>query len=307
MRIVLIVISLLLLGCGHALVRAAVVTAVVPAVVPTIPPRGTLYRATLQDHTVWLFGSVHVGQASFYPLEPIVMQALAGADQLVLELDPTDQSALQAAFARHAMLVPPQTIDQVISADTQRQLQQVLARLGVAPSTVAGTKPWAIAHLLLALSLERSGYAREQGIEHYLREQVPGKPVVALESADYQLGLFDDLDAQQQEQYLRECLASLLDGKTVQQAATMMAAWGRADGAALKQLIDEDLAEPTVTARFTRRVLLDQRNPLLAASIARLGQQGATQFVAIGLLHLTGTGSVPDLLARRGYLVEKIY
>ncbi len=303
MRIALMVISLVLLGCGHALARAATVAAAVPAV----PQRGTLYRATQQDHTVWLFGTVHVGQASFYPLEPIVMRALAAADQLVLELDPTDQPALQAAFARHALLVPPQTIAQAISADTQRQLQQVLDRLGVMPSAVTGMKPWAIANLLLALTLERSGYAREQGIENYLREQVPGKPVVALESADYQLGLFDVLDASEQEHYLRECLASLLDGKTVQQAAVMMAAWGSADSAALERLVEEELTESTITANFTRRVLLDQRNPLLAASIAQMGQHGTTQFVAIGLLHLTGPGSVPALLAQRGYQVKKIY
>ncbi|MDY7576408.1 TraB/GumN family protein [Actimicrobium sp. CCI2.3] len=303
MRIALIVISLVLLGCGHALVRAANVNPATPA----IPLRGTLYRATQQDHTVWLFGTVHVGQASFYPLEPIVMRALAEADQLVLELDPTDQPALQAAFARHATLVPPQTIGQVLSTETQRQLQQVLDRLGVMPSAVAGMQPWAIANLLLATTLERSGYAREQGIETYLQQHAPGKPVVALESADYQLGLFDELDATQQEQYLLECLESLLNGKSAQQAATMMDAWGRADGAALQRLIEEELAESTVTAHFTRRVLLDQRNPRLAASIARLGQHGTTQFVAIGLLHLTGPDSVPSLLARRGYRVEKIY
>jgi uncharacterized protein YbaP (TraB family) len=306
MRIALVVISLVLLGCGHALARAATVAPAAPA----LPQRGTLYRATQQDHTVWLFGTVHVGQASFYPLEPIVMRALAEADQLVLELDPTDQPALQAAFARHALLVPPQTIAQVISEETQRQLQQVLDQLGVRPSTVTAMKPWAIANLLLALTLERSGYAREQGIETYLQEQAPDKPVVALESADYQLGLFEALDASQQEHYLRECLASLLDGKTVQQAGVMMAAWGSADSAALTQLIEADLAESTVTANFTRRVLLDQRNPLLAASIARLGQleqHGTTQFVAIGLLHLTGPGSVPTLLARRGYRIKKIY
>jgi uncharacterized protein YbaP (TraB family) len=302
MRIALMVISLVLLACTHALARPANAN---PA--SAIPSRGTLYRATQHGQTVWLFGTVHVGQASFYPLEPIVMRALAGADQLVLELDPADQPALRAAFVRHGMLASPQTIGQVIPADTQRQLQQVLDRLDMAPGAVAGMKPWAIANLLLALTLERQGYGREQGIELYLQAQVPGTPVLALESADYQLGLFDTLDAAQQAQYLRECLESLLDGKTVQQAATMMAAWGRADGATLDRLTAEELAEPTVTARFTQDVLLAQRNPLLAAAITRLGQRGKTQFVAIGLLHLSGPDGVPALLARRGYRVEKIY
>ncbi|GAA4021975.1 TraB/GumN family protein [Actimicrobium antarcticum] len=290
----------------------AVITAAQSAAQP-IPRRGTLYRITQPKqhgrpgHTAWLFGTVHVGNASFYPLEPTVMQALARAGTLVLELDPADQPALQAAFARHGLLPAPQTIDRVVSPSTFAQLQPVLTRLGVPLNTVTSMKPWAIANVLLAVALEQAGYARELGIEVHLLAKAAGKPVLALESADYQLGLFDTLDASQQEQYLRECLESITSGKMQQQARAMMNAWGRADGAMLEHLLRDELAETTVTADFARRILLGQRNPVMAQVIGQLMAREASSFVAIGLLHLVGEDGVPALLARRGYRVEKVY
>jgi hypothetical protein len=41
--------------------------------------------------------------------------------------------------------------------------------------------------------------------------------------------------------------------------------------------------------------------------IAALLNGGGTAFVAVGLLHLVGEHGVPNLLAQKGYVVEKLY
>ncbi|MDP9108345.1 MAG: TraB/GumN family protein, partial [Pseudomonadota bacterium] len=50
----------------------------------TVEPvnRGILLRVEHDGHAAYLFGTIHVGQASFYPLEPVVQRALAGAHSL---------------------------------------------------------------------------------------------------------------------------------------------------------------------------------------------------------------------------------
>src|SRR5690606_192278 len=73
------------------------------AAAAAIPLRGTLYRVDHENRTAWLFGTVHVGQPAFYPLEPQVMQALHQADVLVVETDIRDLAALQRAIALHAL------------------------------------------------------------------------------------------------------------------------------------------------------------------------------------------------------------
>lgn len=279
------------------------------ASVAAIPNRGTLYRVAHEGHVAYLFGTVHVGQASFYPLEPLVQRAFAASTQLAVELDIREQVPLKAALEKYGMLKPPQTIDQALSPGAWIRLQQALKRLGVQPQAIAKLKPWTISNVLLALTLEQAGFARDQGVEAVLLAQAKAldKPVVSLESADYQLGLFDQLDAAQQEQFLDETMESVQSGKLTSDAHALIDAWGSADSAALEKLLQEELSAPGVTADFTRRVLLEQRNPLLTGTIQKLIDANPNTFVAIGLLHLIGPDGIPKLLERRGFQVEKLY
>ena len=69
--------------------------------------RGALFSATLNGHTMLLFGTLHVGQSGFYPLEPRIAQALASASTLALEIDPAQPRAvLRRAVRTHGMLMP---------------------------------------------------------------------------------------------------------------------------------------------------------------------------------------------------------
>ena len=63
----------------------------------------------------------------------------------------------------------------------------------------------------------------------------------------------------------------------------------------------------TVTSDFTRRTLLDRRNPEMAQRIEHLMKDGKVSFVGVGLLHLLGANGLPELLSQRGYQVERMY
>ena len=56
-----------------------------------------------------------------------------------------------------------------------------------------------------------------------------------------------------------------------------------------------------------QKVLLDGRNPALADGIAKLLSREKHSLAAIGVLHLVGTKSVPDLLRQRGLKVVRVY
>ena len=64
---------------------------------------------------------------------------------------------------------------------------------------------------------------------------------------------------------------------------------------------------PTISASFLQQTLLGKRNPEMASAIERIMQHDQRPFVGVGLLHLLGDNSVPQLLKRRGYEVERIY
>ena len=280
------------------------------------PPRagtekrqGALYRIKRNGQISYLFGTVHVGAKSFYPLAPEVSRALASATELVVELDTRANDAFQRAVVQHGSYRAGDSIRQHISAATLAELTGALHHVGITVSSVAHLKPWLLANILLGLELERNGFNRVHGIEQFLlaNAQEHGTAVTELESADYQLALFDTLDDADAERYLRECLRELADGTSLRKARAVMDAWNSADAAALDALIPDATSGDSVMSRFTRNMLLGKRNPEMAARIEGIMNGGKTAFVGVGLLHLLGANSVPQLLAQRGYDVERMY
>lgn len=271
--------------------------------------QGRLYRVKRGKQTSYLYGTVHVGEKSFFPLAPEVSRALAAANELVLELDTRAHDAFQQAVLAHGSYHSGDGIGRHVAPATLARLTTELHAAGIALSSVAHLKPWLLANILLGLELQRNGYDRTHGIESWLlaNAATQGTTVTELESADYQLALFDTLSDEESERYLLHCLQELSDGSSLRKARAVMNAWRFGDPAALAAVIAEATADDNVVSRFTRATLLGKRNPEMAARIARIMDAGSTAFVGVGLLHLLGADGLPQLLAQRGYQIERMY
>ncbi len=271
--------------------------------------QGALYRVSRDGQVSYLFGTVHVGSKSFYPLAPEVNQALADATRLVVELDTRSDEAFQRALLAHGSYRAGDHIGQHLSPDTLARLTGALHAVGIALGSVANLKPWLLANLLMGLELERSGYQRSQGLETFLLANAQSRrtAIAELESADYQLALFDTLSDADAERYLLESLDELANGSSLRKARAVMDAWNSGDAHALDALIADATGGGSLISEFTRRTLLDKRNPEMAARIALIMQDGKTTFVGVGLLHLLGNKGLPRLLSQRGYQVERMY
>lgn len=290
---------------------AANVAAIAPSVQQNaaVPQRGTLYRVRHRGNTAYLFGTIHVGKPAFFPLESEVTGALARAGKLVVEIDIRNSEPFQQALKKHGLYAAGDRIDQHLSAESLRQLRQVLGKFDIPFENIAHMKPWLVTNMLIALDLERHGYQRRDGIEYFLlscaKEQT--KTVQELESAEYQLSLYDGMTEAEQEQYLRESLAQIMDGTALKKAQLLIDAWAGANGKAFDDLLQESLNEKTTSSEFMHRVLLDKRNPQMAEKIEALLKNEESTFVGVGLLHLIGETGLPKLLRERGYEVEKLY
>lgn len=270
---------------------------------------GGLYRISGNGRVVYLFGTVHVGARSFYPLAPEVSRALTEANRLVVELDTRANDAFARAVARHGSYRGGDDIRKHLAPDTLGRLTDALHERGISVTSMARLKPWLVANILLSLELDRQGYRRSEGVEQVLLADAErrGAPVAELESADYQLALFDTLDDIQSERYLRETLRDLADGTALRRARAVIDAWDSGDAAALDALLHDATGGGGAVADFTRRTLLGRRNPEMVAHIEQLMREGSVTFVGVGLLHLLGANGLPQLLAQRGYLVERVY
>jgi uncharacterized protein YbaP (TraB family) len=270
---------------------------------------GQLYRVTHEGKTSYLYGTIHVGRDGVYPLDAVASRALLDSKALVIELDIREDKAFQQALVRHARYPDGDTVQNHLSPATLQKTERALARAGIPLASVQHYKPWLIANLLVGAELDKNGYQRSQAVEYALlaAAQKQDKTVRELESADYQLSLFDSLDTLQQEQYLLEQLADLDDGDSLKKSQALIDAWRAADKTGIQAAWHNATTGDSISAGFMNRVLLGKRNPEMAANIERIMQQDQVAFVGVGLLHLVGDDGLPQLLKRRGYQVEQLY
>lgn len=270
---------------------------------------GALYRVSHDGKTAYLFGTIHVGKQGALPLAPEVARALLASKALVIELDIRQNEPFQLALARHGRYPDGDTIQRHLAPATLRLLVQALSRAGLSLQSVEQYKPWLLANMLVGQELDRHGYQRADAVEYVLlaAAQQQDKAVRELESAEYQLALFDTLDEHQQEQYLLENLADLADGDSLRKSQALIDAWNSADGGRIKAAWRSLTSGDTVSAGFMQRTLLGKRNPEMATSIEHILQQDQVAFVGVGLLHLVGENGLPQLLRQRGYEVEQVY
>lgn len=293
----------LLLGCCQAAFSAGLTE---PA---TVQHHGQLYKVTRDGKVSYLFGTVHAGREGIDPLDPVVARALLDSKALVIELDIRQNAPFQQALAAHGRYPDGDCVQNHLSPAALKKTEQALARAGIPLHAVQQYKPWLIANMLVGSDLEQHGYERKQAVEYALlaSAQKQDKAVRELESADYQLSLFDSLDERQQEQYLLENLADLANGASLKKSAALLDAWAAADKGGIQAAWQSATSGDSVSAGFMNRVLLGKRNPEMAASIERIMQQDQVAFVGVGLLHLVGENGLPQLLKRAGYQVEQLY
>jgi uncharacterized protein YbaP (TraB family) len=272
------------------------------------PNRGALFKITQGAHALYLFGTIHVGAKDFYPLEPRVAGVLKKAPVLALEIDPLgDQQQLARAVQKHGMAAKGSTPG--LSAAWRQRLDRLLKQYNIEPETVAMMKPWLLASLLTVSEFAAQGYDASLAVDAHLSKQAhaAGQKVVELESADSQMALFDQMTAAEQLLFLQEAIAGIEDKEQADQAREIAQAWKNADIKALDALALKAEQDQTFSGRFVQKVLLDGRNPALADGMVKLMGRENNSIAAIGILHLLGKGSVPELLRKRGLGVERIY
>jgi uncharacterized protein YbaP (TraB family) len=272
--------------------------------------RGALFKVTWQNHTQYLFGTMHVGLPSFYPLEPRIVDAVKGASTLALEIDPAAPAAEMAqAMVRQGMIQPGGAGYERIAPARRARLDAALQQAGIDTDTARVLNPAMLAALISLSQYQKLGYRSDLSADAWLAQlaRQGTTRVVALETVDSQLGEFKKMTSAQQWNFLDESLDNLASGEELDEARGLVDAWANADRAALDALARRAEEDDSVSGIFMREVLLDGRNGALADKLAVLLKKEEKTVAAIGLLHLLGKRGVPALLQAKGYRVERVY
>ena len=256
-----------------------------------------------KHNTVYLLGSMHLLRPADSALPAEVMQDYAAAGSLVMELDLSEQDPPKLPGPAPALADLPAdlTLSKVLGPKLNAQLQTHAARLGLDVKGLQHFQPWVVVLLLDQLELEKSGFEADSGVEMQLlhRAQADHKPVIGLETADDQYGLFAHLSIRQQRKYLRDSLRDEEDNPN--ETDELFQAWQRGDTAALEKLLQQGADE----APEIFRLLTVDRNRRWLPKITQLLSEDTDYLVVVGALHLVGRYGLVDLLKSQGFLLTQ--
>lgn len=272
--------------------------------------RGALYQVSANGHTLHLFGTMHVGRADFFPLEPKIRAAMAAAPTLAVEVDlERDPAAVAKGMQAYGTFAPGSAGYAGLAPERRARIEDALKKVGIDPAGVRQFKPWVLTTMLAVMEPVKLGYRLELGIDQHLLQlaRASKAKVAELESMDYQLALFDRLTIDEQWRMLEETLEYGESGRNAREMRELLDAYNSADDAAFEAIAARIETDPGVSAKFVRELLLGERNGPMADKVAALLARENNAVVAVGVLHMVGKRGLPELLRARGIKVERVY
>ena len=273
-----------------------------------------LWQVSDSNSSVYLLGSVHFADSTFYPLDTAITNAFDRSDELAVELDMSD-TAVFMEIARQSelrgKLKEGQSLAQVLPQDVKKQLDSICASWYLAPEVLYGYKPWSAAMTLSSLAIMRLGFDPNLGIDFFFLHaaQESKKKVVSLESAEDQIavlvgeGLPDSLGIY----YLRSTIGEM---QVMDSSITlMMGAWIKGDDSLFREAMymePEGSATDSLLDAQIEDLVYIARNKTMVDSVAAFLAQDRKVFVVVGAAHMAGKGdNVLKLLRDKGFTVEQ--
>lgn len=263
--------------------------------------RPALWKVADEDTTIYLFGTVHALPAGIPWYRGEIATAFEESKELVTEIIDDDQAAVQKAVLATAILPQGQTLRGMMTPEDKVKYEAGLAHVGMPPAAFDGVEPWFAGITLAVAPLEKEGLLPENGVESALnaRSKALGQQHGALETAEYQLGLFDSLPLDVQKRFLMEVVESL--PTVTADLGKMIEAWKDGDVDQVGKLLHEQDSDPAVLD-----VILYKRNAAWADWIRNRLDRPGSVFVAVGAGHLAGPQSVQDKLAEMGISATRV-
>lgn len=264
-----------------------------------------LWEVKSPTNAIYVFGSLHVAKADFYPLPKAVEDAYRQAQELVVEIDATDVTRVSQTLPL-LTYAPPDGLDHHVSPEVWKRVEAASRKQDQDLAAFRMLKPAVLASELLVESLASHGYDPQAGIDaHFLwSAREDHKLIVELETPDFQANVLGGLSDADGEAMLSETLNEMGTDELARETDQLAAAWKTGDAETVARLLREANKDEASKKIFKR--LFDERNPAMAEKIAAIASSSQKALVVIGAGHLAGTNSVLELLKTKGLQVRQL-
>jgi uncharacterized protein len=280
----LIVIFVLLIGCGAGRTNAASVWKV------SGPKGGMLY----------LGGSIHSLRSIDYPLPSAFNRAFEASTRLAMEVDEKALAESSKGLIKAGEYPRGDSLKNHVDPRTYDYLRRLFGLMKVPEEKFSRYRPWCLAMILEAVNMQ--GRSDDLGVEGFLtsRARANSKPISGLESKRQHMEIFSGLSDRQSEAYLLLMFIPPDNGSA--DAKNFMDNWRRGDADAIARDFYHSFRDfPSLAER-----ILNMRNQNWIPKIEKYLTSGQTYFVVVGAAHMGGPNGVLSLLRARGYKIEQL-
>jgi len=269
---------------------------------PPQPEKTFMWRAQHGETTVYLLGSIHALKDDAYPLPEVIEQSFAKVQVVAFEIDLDDMISAAVKMMAAGTLEGEQNLEELVGPEMWSEVSDRLRTAGLEPAGFQRMKPWMVALTLTAFELQRAGYTEGAGLDSYFtrRAKATGKERIALETVEFQVGLFAELTAAQSEAFLSYTLTDL--DTVIPFLDELSVNWREGNVEPVEELLVEGFEE---FPELFRKMVTD-RNRSWIAMIEEMLVGDRDVMVVVGSLHLVGDEGVVALLREKGYVVEQM-
>jgi uncharacterized protein YbaP (TraB family) len=268
------------------------------------PRRFLMWKATSPTTTVYLVGSIHLGDSTMYPLPKEIESAFATAKVLAVEINikNADQAKTMGLVQKYGMYSGDDSLTKHLSKETLAALDDYCTRHNVPRAGMEQLKPWVVAVSIAAMAWQQAGEDPDLGIDmHFLKESNPPQRIDELETIESQLSIFAEATEEEQQ----DMLASILKqgDKAKEMITRTQAAYVAGDPDALQRVMDE---QDDVGSKTLEKKLLDDRNVTMTAKMEEYLKGKDPVFVVVGAAHIIGDKGIAKQLRDKGYKVDQV-
>jgi uncharacterized protein YbaP (TraB family) len=268
------------------------------------PRRFLMWKAASPTTTVYLVGSIHLGDSSMYPLPKQVESAFAAAKILAVEINikNADEAKMMGLIQKYGLYTGDDSLTRHLPKETQAALDDYCTRHNVPRTGMEKLKPWLVSISIAQMAWQQAGEDPSLGIDiHFLDESKPPQRIDELETMESQFAILAEATETEQQSMLASTLKRGDDMKDL--ITRVQTAYISGDPASLEKIMQE---QDDVGSKSLEKKLLDDRNVAMTAKIEDYLKGKESIFVVVGAAHIIGDKGIAKQLRDKGYKVDQV-
>lgn len=287
--------------------------------------KGAFWKVSGGKNSVYLLGSVHLGDSRIYPMNDDMLEAFDNADVLAVEVNLLDMAEGQNYMQQKMFYQDGTTIDQVISEELYTLYAEKMESFGVQKEMYNILKPWSAAFTIQNLDAQaNSDYSGGLGVDvYFMSKALNTKPIVEIEGLKFQTDLLDGFSPELQEGFLLGVLAppaeetseSETDATSTEDESDetpaivtaldqIFATWITGDIEGLEEVVAIDV---DASDEFSTKFFFDRNDHMYETVLEYLEDDTEqTYFVVVGAGHMISDKGIVKLLQDKGYTVDQV-